>query len=198
MAKVMSISRLRIGTDGEGITTLVGFSGCPLKCRYCLNDECHDPKIGKEYSVEELIKLVSIDSIYFGMTGGGITFGGGEPLLNADFIEEFCKKCDKRWRIRIETSLNVDHKAVENLAGYIDKWFIDIKDTNPEIYKGYTGTDNSRVLDNLRYLYDNVGPKKLHLRIPVIPRFNSPEDVEKTIDYLEEYECEKEFFTYKS
>lgn len=197
MAKVMSISRLRTGTDGKGLTTLVGFSGCPLKCRYCLNDECHDSKIGKDYSVEELIKLVSIDSIYFGITGGGITFGGGEPLLNADFIEEFCKKCDKRWKIRIETSLNVDREAIETLVDYIDKWFVDIKDTNPGIYKEYTETDNSRMLDNLKFLYDKVGPEGLHLRIPLIPRYNTQEDIERTKYLLRGYACKKEYFTYK-
>ena len=198
MSRIIGIARLKIKTDGDGITTLVGFSGCPLHCRFCLNDQCHDPNVGKEYSVDELVKLVSIDSIYFGMTRGGVTFGGGEPLLHSEFIEEFCRKCDHRWKIRIETSLNIEWKEVERLIPYIDKWYIDIKDMNPEIYYAYTGTDNSLVNDNLKLLYDNAGADKVHIRIPKIPEYNSEEDIESTMKTLNEYDCEKEIFEYKA
>ena len=89
-AEISAIERLRCGTDGEGIRTLIGFSGCPLRCKYCPNkftyDGSHKPK---EYTVSELIEKVKIDKIYFAATRGGITFGGGEPLLHEKFIEEF-------------------------------------------------------------------------------------------------------------
>ena len=88
-APIFAISRLRMGTDGKGVTTLVTFMGCPLKCRYCLNPKCHKPiyeDSGKQLckgvmmlTPRELYDLVKIDNIYFQTTGGGICFGGGEP-----------------------------------------------------------------------------------------------------------------------
>lgn len=87
MNEIMGISRLRMGTDGIGITTLVTFYGCPLNCVYCLNPQCRDKNtVRAEYSPVELMKIIKIDDIYFRMTDGGVTFGGGEPLLYSNFI----------------------------------------------------------------------------------------------------------------
>ena len=86
----IGIERLRVINDGEGITTLVAGYGCPLRCQYCLNPQCFEmPKPVRSYSLEEMIKEVSIDDLYFQATGGGVVFGGGEPLLQADFIHAF-------------------------------------------------------------------------------------------------------------
>lgn len=93
MSDIMSISRFRIGTDGKGIRTLVGFYGYPLKCKYCINHHCHDEDtVRADYTADELIETLSIDEPYFLMSGGGISFGGREPLLQADFIHEVCQK----------------------------------------------------------------------------------------------------------
>ncbi len=89
MSDIMSVSRLRMGTDGKGVTTLVCFHGCPLSCKYCVNDHCHQTDTERaDYTPEELISVLSIDEPYFLMTGGGVAFGGGEPLLQAGFIHE--------------------------------------------------------------------------------------------------------------
>lgn len=66
MSKIMGISRLRTGTDGKGITTLVTFYKCPLKCKYCINDRCHDyEEVLSNYTAKELLRIVMIDDIYF-------------------------------------------------------------------------------------------------------------------------------------
>src|SRR5574344_1864364 len=114
-APIFGISRLRIGTDGEGITTLVTFMGCPLKCEYCLNNQCHAPIYEEDditprkgiqiLTPTELYEKVKIDNIYFGATGGGICFGGGEPALRWQFITEFRAICGDEWKITIETCL---------------------------------------------------------------------------------------------
>ena len=89
MSDIMAISRLRMGTDGKGVRTLVGFYGCPLNCKYCANHYCHQSEtVRADYTPEELLEVLSIDEPYFLMTGGGVTFGGGEPLLQAGFIHE--------------------------------------------------------------------------------------------------------------
>lgn len=196
-APIMSINRLRTGTDGKGITTLVAFRGCPLHCRYCINQECHKAPAETDYMMpEKLLDYVKLDDIYYSMTGGGITFGGGEPLLRASFISEFCDIAPKRWKIRIETSLYAPWEEIAPLTYRIDQWFIDIKALDPNIYREYTGAGNQRVLDNLRRLVKSVGARKVHVRVPRIPGFNTDEDVEKTEKYLEQYSCTIENFEY--
>lgn len=91
-----------MGTDGHGITTLVAFHGCPLKCKYCLNPQClkKDAKILIK-TPEEVMEILLKDELYFLATKGGVTFGGGEPLLRAEFIKEVLELGAKQWRVTI-------------------------------------------------------------------------------------------------
>lgn len=108
-APVFAISRLRMRTDGKGITTLVAFMGCPLNCKYCLNPQCHEPIYEADGTTprknimlltpQKLHELVKVDNLYFQTTGGGICFGGGEPTMYADFITEFRKICGRNGRL---------------------------------------------------------------------------------------------------
>ena len=190
-AKIMRVARHRMGTDGGGVSTLVAFWGCPMHCRYCLNDFCHDPKIScREMEPEELTRKLMVDEIYFRMSGGGIVFGGGEPLLNAEYIKVVVEQIPDDIPIRVETSLNVPWKEVELLLGLVDDWIIDIKDLNPEIYGRYTGMDNSTVKGNCRkiseyYSMQGFDPKEhILFRVPLIPDFNTEKDVEKSVAAL--------------
>lgn len=188
MNELMGISRLRIGTDGKGITTLVTFYECPLNCAYCLNPQCHDKNTVKaEYTPEELFDVVKIDDIYFQMTSGGVTFGGGEPLLSGNFIKQFCKIANPAWKIRVETSLNVDWEKIDPLLEYVDLWIIDIKDMNPQIYFNYTGKENSQVIANLERLKYMVLPEKILIRVPLIPDYNTKAEVEESIKLLNDF-----------
>ena len=81
------ISRHRLFRDGQGVTTLVGGIGCPLSCSWCINAVCRDPSYKpKIFTSAELYERLKIDDLYFEATNGGVTFGGGEPLLQAAFI----------------------------------------------------------------------------------------------------------------
>lgn len=197
MSDIIGISRLRMGIDGEGITTLVVFYGCPLNCKYCINSHCKNKNTLKAfYTPNALYSEVSIDNLYFKMTKGGIAFGGGEPLLNSQFIHEFCGLVKKQWNIYIETSLNVEWKYIETIIGDIDKWYIDLKDTNPEIYKKYTGCENKKVMDNYKKLLNRVGKSKLHIRLPCIVNFNTDSDIERSKSLLKDEIDEIEVFDY--
>lgn len=180
-AVLIGLSRHRIGVDGTGVTTLVAFHGCPLNCKYCLNPQALSPEgVWKRFSPEELFRAVSKDDLYFRATGGGVTFGGGEPLISYKEILLFSNICmshDKKWRINIETSLNVPKRLVEMMKGVVNHWIVDIKDMNPIIYKAYTGKDIGLVIDNLQYLTKNNS--KITVRVPHIPGFNTASDVEK-------------------
>ena len=183
----IGVSRHRIGVDGIGVTTLAAFHGCPLRCRYCLNPAC----LGSadrlyRYTPESLFEKVRIDNLYFLATGGGICFGGGEPLLRVDFLEQFRKLCGSAWRLTAETSLNVPRAAVMKAAEAIDDFIVDIKDFNPAIYKAYTGRSNRRVLLNLRWLVKAKGAEHIIVRVPLIPGYNTDEDRDRSAATLRE------------
>ena len=94
VAPLIGIARHRLATDGQGVTTLVAFHGCPLRCRYCLNPQCLEPSgIQQDITPQELLDKVRVDDLYFQATNGGICFGGGEPLLHSRFIADFCRLC---------------------------------------------------------------------------------------------------------
>ena len=183
---MIGICRHRLVTDGQGVTTLVAFHGCPLRCHYCLNAQClRSDGIWRQMTVQEILDEVMVDDLYFQATNGGITFGGGEPLLRSDEIVEFCEQCPKGWRIYVETSLNVERQAVEAVAPYIDHYYIDVKDMNADIYRRYTSIGNSRVLENLQWLADHVELEKVTIRLPHIPDYNTEEDIAKSRKRLE-------------
>ena len=173
-AKIAAISRHRLAIDGDGVTTLVVFAGCPLCCRYCLNPQTLSPNPKfKNLTPQQLYEKVSIDSLYFIATGGGVTFGGGEPCLHPDFIDEFRKLCGPQWQIRVETSLNIPSDNFIKLLDCVDQFIIDIKDIDPEIYSSYTLVDNRLVLSNLNLLATANLYDKCLIRLPLIPNYNN-------------------------
>ena len=184
-APVISCSRLRMATDGQGVTTLVVFHDCPLRCKYCINSYSFDPSTKwEEMTPQELYDRVKIDDLYFVATGGGVTFGGGEPLLRAEFLREFRALCGDRWHLCAETSLNVPSEAVRMTAECIDTFYVDCKDTDPAIYKAYTGKNNGEMLENLRLLLSLVGSDRVVVRVPLIPDYNTPAHQEASREKL--------------
>lgn len=183
-ARIFGISRHRLTTDGEGVTTLVAFSGCPLRCKYCLNKASWEEERGRVYTPELLFEEVKIDQLYFLATHGGITFGGGEPLLQVEFIKEFRALCGPQWQIVAETSLNVPFENIQILDPILDGYIVDIKDLNPEIYQAYTGKDNALVMSNLEWLLKQGRADCIKVRVPHIPEFNTDEDVNRSKERL--------------
>lgn len=188
-APIFAISRLRMGTDGPGVTTLVTLMGCPLHCKYCVNDICHEPFIDNPrvmlLTPQELYDKVKIDNIYFQATGGGICFGGGEPTHWGEFIEEFCNICDPHWKITIETSGVTDNHMIGLLAKVVDHWIVDIKSSDYRIYESYTGV-KSHLYEHLKNLKKYVDIDKLFFKVPNIPDFTKPADVANSMLFLKE------------
>ena len=186
-AKFLGVNRHRIGRDGDGVTTLAAFYGCPLRCRHCLNPHCFDSNFKcRVLTPETLLAEVMIDDLYFQATGGGITFGGGEPCLQSRFIEEFRRISNPVWKINIETCLNVATEHIERVAGFVNQFIIDIKDMDEAVYKAYTTVDNSKVLSNLRYLARLGLQDKCRIRLPLIPDYNAHANIEKSKTSLAE------------
>jgi len=86
---------------------------------------------------------------------------------------------------RIETSLYAKWEKIRLLLDDMDEWIVDIKDTNPSIYKAYTGKRNTEVLKNLMQLKKYVPSERIRIRVPHIKNFNEPEDVKRSIIFLE-------------
>jgi len=171
-----AMSRLRMATDGDGVTTLVCAWDCPLRCAYCINKFTWDENTKREnLTPEELYDRVKLDSLYFEATGGGITFGGGEPLLYADFFPEFRKLCGSSWKLLAETSLAVPREKLLTAMGALDGFIVDIKDTDPQVYRSYTGMDNTLAMENLRLLLTMIDPRKIRIRLPLIQDYNTEE-----------------------
>jgi len=181
----IGIARHRIATDGEGITTLVAAHGCPLECRYCLNPHCKSGQARYVFTIEELYEKLVCDDLYFEATGGGVTFGGGEPLIYSDFIRDFilyAKSCGRSWRFNLETSLSTGKESLKELDGLIDRYMVDIKDVDPEIYFAYTKKSIDDTLDALMYLAPHKD--KVTIRVPLIPGYNTECDNERTVSQL--------------
>ena len=199
-ASIIGIGRLRIGTDGNGITALVAFHGCPLRCRYCLNPSSITyPATCKSMTPEEVMKEIQKDELYYIATEGGVTFGGGEPMLNSQFIKAVLDLGAKEWNVTVETSLNVPTHHLELLLPYVDEYIVDIKDMNPMVYHRYTGKENDLVKSNLRWLIDNGLSKRITCRIPLIPDYNDESSQERSRQELSLIGIERfDMFTYKT
>ena len=198
-APVVAVSRIRMATDGKGVTTLVCFHGCPLRCRWCINPFSFAPDTKRDIlTPKQLYDKVKLDELYFLATGGGVTFGGGEPLLYPDFLQSFRSICGDAWHLCAETCLSVPWEHVQKAAECIDMFYIDCKDTNPTIYRAYTGKDNALMLDNLQKLIATIGQERIVVRVPLIPDYNTNQDRKNTHALLSDMGVTQfDFFDYK-
>ena len=107
--RVLRIEKTSIH-DGEGLRTVVFLKGCPLRCKWCSTPESQRMEIekgyGKDMTVEEVVKEICKDEIFFFHSGGGVTISGGEVLMQADFAKEILISCmEQGIPTAIETSL---------------------------------------------------------------------------------------------
>ena len=181
---LLGLSRLRMGTDGTGVTTLIAGAGCPLTCRWCINARFLRETSAELLTAASLLERIKPDDLYFRATGGGVTFGGGESLLHAAFIRRFRELCPGEWQICAETSLAVPHELLLSAAECVDMFIVDCKDMEPEIYHRYTGGDASLMTENLLSLLELAGPERILVRVPKIPDFNTDADMNRSLEKL--------------
>ena len=175
---LLSLTRHRMEIDGEGVTTLVGGAGCPLRCAYCINQAALQRE--PEYvTAAELYERTKCDDLYFRATNGGLCFGGGESLLHLDFYETLRPLCPD-WRFTAETSLNLPPEQIARAADLFDAFIIDVKSLDPALYRAYTGREPGALLENLAYLRSRLPPERLHIRVPLIPAYNDEADQDRS------------------
>lgn len=167
-------------------------------CNTCLKciPECYSEALelsGRSVDEEELIQILLKDKTVFERTGGGVTFSGGEPLLQAEFIFNVMQKCKKNGiHTAVETALCVSWEIIEKLLSVCDLWICDLKSMDSEKHRGATGMDNRLILSNLKRLSESLfqtdtypASPKLLIRTPIIPAFNDTlEDIEKIAAFI--------------
>lgn len=141
--------------DGPGIRFVVFLQGCPLRCRFCHNPDTWEVHKGTEYTTDQLFNEIIKYKSYMDFSGGGVTFTGGEPLLQAEFVLEVCKKLkDLGISIAIDTSGFIWNDTVKEVLKYTDLVLLDIKNYDPIVYKEVTGVPLDPTLKLLDYLRD--------------------------------------------
>ncbi|RBP61339.1 cobalamin-independent glycerol dehydratase small subunit [Alkalibaculum bacchi] len=166
------------------------------KCNFCLNciNNCPPHALyleGKFYTVDELLKEVMKDEVFFTKSGGGVTLSGGEPTLQKAFIVEFLKRLQElKVHTNMETTGYIDTESFNEIISHLDLIYFDIKHYDSTRHKLYTGVSNKLILNNLEFAV-NAG-KNIVARIPVIPRFNySVDDARKFIVLLKKHQIKQ-------
>lgn len=172
--------------DGPGIRTIVFLKGCALRCRWCCNPESQKSEIqtmmqngkekvvGRDVSVEEVMKTVKQDLPYYRRSGGGLTLSGGEMLCQSEFAYALLRTAkENAINTAVETTGFAKWETIEKLLPYIDTVLMDIKHTNSAKHKEFTTQPNELILENAKKIAENA--KKLIIRVPVIPTFNDTE-----------------------
>lgn len=182
---INSITRLRINSDGEGVRSVLFLQGCPLDCFWCCNPETRFSPKFRKLTGQQLYSYLREDVPYFLFSGGGITFSGGEPLLQAAFIRDFILNYCEGFTVDLETSLFASWETVESLIPYINLWNVDFKIFDDSCHLEYTGKSNINILENIRRLARTAGPERVLITYPVIPGYNdSQENMEAMIAFL--------------
>lgn len=159
-----------------------------MACAACCPTGALTP-FGSLMSVEEVIRNVEKDSIFYSRSGGGMTLSGGEPLLQSEFAMALLREA-KRRRIHsaVETCGQVPWEVYEEACVLLNEMLFDIKLIDPEKHKLHTGTNNRLILNNIRGILENFPSLKVCVRTPVIPGVNdSPEDIAAILNFLAPY-----------
>jgi len=202
-ALIFDIKRFAVH-DGPGIRITVFFKGCNMSCWWCHNPEgissepenytkettldgtviCENAVAGEWMELEEMMKEIEKERIFMDESGGGVTFSGGEPFFQAEFLMNALKECKRRSiHTTIDTSGYTTEELIKQAAGIGDLFLYDLKFIDEAEHKKYTGVSNKQILKNLKIL---SGLKaNVCIRIPVIPGINdNPEQIDRLINHL--------------
>lgn len=172
--------------DGPSMRVVVFMQGCSLRCKFCHNPDTWSKCINTQFTSDELLNKILACKEYFMPAGGGVTFTGGEPLLQLDFLSEICEKLKKEnIHIAIDTSGNfhIDEK-MKKLINLVDLFMLDIKHIDNEKHIWLTGKSNKKVLEFGRYL--SKINKQVRIRIVYMPGItdDSNENIQKLKQYI--------------
>lgn len=190
--------------DGPGIRTTVFFKGCPLKCQWCHNPESIDRApicikktsrlngreftdqevIGYEISTEELLYELQKELVFMEESSGGVTFSGGEPLMQHEFLLEMLQLCRQTgMHTAVDTTLFSSWEVVSRIAQMTNLFLVDLKLMDDSLHEKYTGVSNKVILENIRKVAGLTIP--MRIRIPMIPEVTTTsENIRQSIAFL--------------
>ena len=188
--------------DGPGVRTTIFLKGCPLRCPWCHNPESQrfsresardkygKPVVyGQELTPQEILAIAERDRSFYRLSGGGVTFSGGEPLAQVAFLAESCRLCHEAGlHVCVDTSGFASEEAVHAVMPYVDLFLLDYKQTGEERHERDVGVPLSPVLDTLALLRREG--KRVWLRCPIVPGYQDRPEHFRAIAALErEYPC---------
>ena len=152
---------------------------CTLYCPHDAREIC-----GKEYTVDEVMREILKDKAFYDHSGGGVTFSGGECMLQIDFLEEILKVCKENGiHTAVDTAGHVPYEYFERILPYTNLFLYDVKCYDSEKHKKYTGVRNELILENLKKLL--ATGKSVWVRIPIIPTVNDTvEEIQRIKAYI--------------
>ena len=143
---------------------------CSLFCPHDAREIC-----GREYTVDEVMREIVKDKAFYETSGGGVTFSGGECMLQIDFLEEILRKCKNAGiHTAVDTAGHVPYKRFEQIIPYTDLFLYDVKCFDSEKHSRYIGVGNELILENLKRLLSTNKP--VWIRIPIIGAVNDTEE----------------------
>ncbi|MFC1561897.1 glycyl-radical enzyme activating protein [candidate division KSB1 bacterium] len=151
---------------------------------------------GKSISVQEAVKEITKDEIFYFHSNGGVTISGGEPLSQIEFVSKVLHECRKIGiNTAIETCLYANYKNIEVILPWLNTLYVDIKHMDNISHKHWTGVNNALILDNILKIDRSGYPLEIYIRIPLIPGVNDSDsnlsataEFSKSIKKLKEIE----------
>lgn len=192
--------------DGPGIRTTVFFKGCCCDCWWCHNPESRSSNIitiekevllegkpikrnqtiGEEITVDDLLKEILKDKVFYEQSGGGVTFSGGEAMQQKDFLIQMLKACkEQNIHTTLDTTGHFSKVDLEAIMPLVDLFMVDFKFYDSALHQTYIGVNNDLILSNIQTLLRKG--KKLWIRIPIIPEINTP-DMDNILYFLGKHE----------
>lgn len=171
--KIHSIETMGL-VDGPGIRVVVFFQGCALRCKYCHNPDTWTLNGGEEYTPERLVNKIERFKSYFTTSGGGVTFSGGDPLRQPEFLLEVLKLCKQRGIHTCIDTAGYGLGEYDEILKYTDLVLFDIKDYTREGYKNITLMEWDESLNFLEAMKRNN--TKMWIRHVVVPGLTDGEE----------------------
>ena len=186
--------------DGPGIRRAIFFKGCPLRCSWCHNPEshsfdiewmqvtqrigdkpfCQTRAVGKDTTVQEIMRDIRADIPFFEESGGGVTLTGGEPLSQPEFAIAILKACTQEGiHTALDTCGYASQEVFEQSMPYTNVYLFDLKIADDGKHREFTGQGNGDILENLSFI-SNAG-KNIIIRIPLVKNIT---DTSENLDEL--------------
>lgn len=156
--------------------------GCGKCCEVCPAGA--RKKMGSRVTVEEVMKVIKRDAIFYRESGGGVTFSGGEPFAQLEFLRQLVVSCNRLdINTAVETCGYFDWDQVKDIFEILDCVFVDIKHMDGQVHKKWTGVSNRRILENIT-LISQMHPNVV-VRVPLIEEVNAGEqNIRRMCDFL--------------